>query len=83
VPKAPRNEITGWLSDTLKVKIKAPPPEGRANAVLCEFLAANLRLPQHAVSVVTGETSRQKRMRFTGLTLADLRRRLTHLSSIR
>lgn len=82
VPNAPRNEITGWLGDTLKVKIKAPPPEGRTNAALCEFLAAALQLPKRAVTVLTGETSRQKRVHITWLSPADLRQRLTHLSPI-
>jgi len=80
VPNAPRNEFTGWLGDTLKVKIKAPPLEGRANAALCEFLAEALQLPKHAVTVLTGETSRQKRVHVTGLSLADLHQRLSHLS---
>lgn len=78
-PHAPRDEIAGWLGDALKIKLQAPPVEGRANAALCAFLAAQLQLPKSAVTVLTGETSRQKRLRFTGLTEAELRERLAHL----
>ncbi|MBP6506314.1 MAG: DUF167 domain-containing protein [Opitutaceae bacterium] len=80
VPNAPRSEIAGWLGEALKVKIKAPPVEGRANAVLCEFLAAQFTLPKHAVSILSGETSRLKRVRLDGLTLATLRVHLASLS---
>lgn len=76
IPHAPRDEIVGWLGDALKIKLQAPPVDGRANAALCAFLAAQLNLPTAAVTVLTGETSRQKRIRLAGLTPADLRQRL-------
>jgi uncharacterized protein len=75
IPNAPRSEIVGWLGDALKVKIHAPPVEGRANEALCTFLAATLALPRRAVTVVRGDTSRQKLVRIEGLTLHDLQRR--------
>ena len=77
VPNAPRNEIAGWLGEALKVKVHAPPVEGRANEALCEFLADTLGLPRRAVSIVRGETSRQKVVRIEGITLADVRTRLS------
>lgn len=46
IPNAPRSEIVGRLGDALKVKVHAPPVEGRANEVLCEFLAGQLALPR-------------------------------------
>ena len=76
LPNAPRNEVLGWLGDTLKVKVHAPPIEGRATAVLCEFLAAELGLPRRAVTVLRGDLSRQKILRFDGLTLAELKARV-------
>lgn len=76
VPNAPRNEVCGWLGDALKVKVHAPPVEGRANAVLCEFLADALDLPRRDVTVQQGDTSRQKLVRVDGLTLADVKARL-------
>ena len=80
IPNAPRSEIVGWLGDALKVKIQAPPIDGRANAALCEFLADTLNLPRRAVTLVRGETSRRKLIRLTGLTLEEARKRLTNMS---
>jgi len=76
IPNAPRSEIVGWLGEALKVKVHAPPVEGRANEALCEFLAATLGLPRRAVSVRRGDTSRQKLVQIDGLTLAEVRARL-------
>jgi uncharacterized protein (TIGR00251 family) len=76
-PNAPQNEVIGWLGDALKVKVHAPPLEGRANEALCEFLADELAVPRRAVTVVRGDKSRQKIVRVVGLTLADARARLT------
>lgn len=76
IPNAPRTEIVGWLGDALKVKIHAPPVEGRANDALCEFLADHLDLPRRAITVLRGDTSRQKVLRIDGLSSADLQARL-------
>ncbi len=73
---APRSEVVGWLGDALKVKVHAPPVEGRANEALCDFLAERLALPRRAVTVLRGDTSRQKLLRLTGLSLAEVRARL-------
>jgi uncharacterized protein (TIGR00251 family) len=75
-PNAPRNEVTGWLGDVLKVKVHAPALEGRANEELCDFLADRFQLPRRAISVARGEKSRQKLVRVAGLTLAEIKARL-------
>ncbi len=67
IPNAARSEIVGWLGDALKVKVQAPPVEGRANAALCAFLAEELGLPRRAVSVLRGDTSRLKTVEIVGL----------------
>ena len=76
IPNAPRNEIVGWLGDALKVKVHAPPVEGRANEVLCAFLADTLGIPARAITVLRGDTSRQKLIRIAGLTPAAALARL-------
>jgi uncharacterized protein len=76
IPNAPRSEVIGWLGEALKVKVHAPPVEGRANEVLCEFLADELELPRRAVTVLRGDTSRQKVIRIDGLDLAAVKVRL-------
>jgi uncharacterized protein (TIGR00251 family) len=76
VPNAPRNEIIGWLGNAVKLKIHAPPLEGRANAALCEFLADELDLPRRAVTVAVGSLSRRKIVHIEGLDLAAVLVRL-------
>lgn len=76
IPNAPRSEVIGWLGEALKVKVHAPAVEGRANEALCEFLADSLELPRRAVTVLRGDTSRQKVIRVDGLDLAGLKARL-------
>ncbi|MEX2044812.1 MAG: DUF167 domain-containing protein [Opitutus sp.] len=83
VPNAPRSQIVGWLGDGLKVKVHAPPVEGRANDVLCEFLAESLGLSRRAVTLVRGGTSRRKVVRIDGLSRAAVETRLdTHVKSM-
>jgi uncharacterized protein (TIGR00251 family) len=76
IPNAPRSQVVGWLGEALKVKVHAPPVEGRANEVLCEFLADTLGVPRRAVTVLRGDTSRQKLVRIEGLSPADLKARI-------
>ncbi|HVU25494.1 MAG TPA: DUF167 domain-containing protein [Opitutus sp.] len=76
IPNAARTEIAGRLGDAVKIKLHAPPVDGRANAALCDFLAARLGLPRRAITLLRGETSRQKLIRIDGLDLARTRQLL-------
>jgi uncharacterized protein (TIGR00251 family) len=60
----------------LEVRVGAPPVEGAANDALVELLARELELPRRAVTLVSGEHGRSKRVRIEGLTLAEVRARL-------
>ena len=73
IPGAPRDEIAGWLGGALKVKVRAPALEGRANDALLDFLAAELLLPRRAVTLVRGGKSRHKAVRLEGVTPAQVR----------
>ncbi len=77
VPNAPRDEIAGWLGDALKVKVHAPALEGRANDALLEFLADKLGVHRRDVTLVRGDKSRHKVVRVAGLTLAEVKGRLS------
>ena len=77
VPNAPHSAVVGWLGDALKVKVHAPAVEGRANEELGRFLAESLDLPRRAVTIATGSTYRQKRVQIDGLSLTEVRARLT------
>ena len=61
-PGARRSEITGVHGDALKIKIAAPPEDGKANAELCEFLARTLGVAKNSVSVISGNSSRSKKV---------------------
>lgn len=76
IPGAPKNQVCGWLGEALKVKIHAPPLEGRANEALIEFLAEALDVPRRTVTLVRGDTSRHKTVRIDGLALDEVKRRL-------
>lgn len=76
IPGAPRNEVVGWLGDALKVKVRAPALEGRANDELRSFLADTLGLPRRCVTVESGEKSRQKLVAIESLSLTEIHDRL-------
>jgi uncharacterized protein (TIGR00251 family) len=59
-PGAKRTGISGLHGDALKVRVAAPPAEGRANDELVGFLAAALRVPKKSVAVVKGARSGRK-----------------------
>jgi uncharacterized protein (TIGR00251 family) len=59
--------VAGYLEDgSLKVKITAPPEKGKANAELCTFLAKHFGVAPREVTILSGETSRRKRVRISG-----------------
>jgi len=72
VPNASRDEIE-WTGETLKVKLRAPALEGRANEALCAYLAERLHLPRRCVTLIRGDKSRQKIVAVEGLTLEDVK----------
>ena len=76
-PRASRAAIGTWREDgTLTVRVTAPPVEGRANAAVGALLATALGVPVSAVQVVHGERGRDKLVRVTGLSAAEIRRKL-------
>ena len=70
LPRAGRTEIVGRHGDALKVRVAAPPVDGRATDAARTALAAALGVPPAAVTVVAGERSRLKRLRVAGLDAA-------------
>jgi len=65
-PGAKRSELVGLHGDALKIRLAAPPVEGKANAALISFLADLLDVPKTAVSLEAGASSRRKRVRVDG-----------------
>ncbi len=66
-PRAGKNEIVGVQAGALRVRLTAPPVEGAANAALIEFIAERLKVRKSAVSIVSGERSRNKIIRVSGM----------------
>lgn len=62
IPNASRDEIVGWVGDTLKIRIAAPPVEGRANEALIKFLAKHFDLAPSEIEIVVGHASKHKRI---------------------
>jgi len=75
-PRSSRNEIVGWRDDVLAVRLMAPPVGGAANKACIEFLADRLDVKKSQVSLVSGASSRDKVVEITGLSHAELLRRL-------
>ncbi len=75
-PRAKREGIVGEMGDALKLAIKAPPVEGRANEACIEFFAKLLKVPRSSVTIASGESSRNKVVRITGITAEQLRQHL-------
>jgi uncharacterized protein (TIGR00251 family) len=75
-PRASRDEVVAWQDDALRVRVTAPPVEGEANTAVRTLLARTLGVAPSTVEVVRGERSRDKLVRVTGLSLADVRARL-------
>ena len=66
-PRASRNAIAGEWNGALRIRLTAPPLDGRANDAACRLLAEQLNIPPSAVSILSGERSRTKRVRITGV----------------
>ncbi|HSB75101.1 MAG TPA: DUF167 domain-containing protein [Terriglobales bacterium] len=75
-PRARKNAIAGQTGDALKLALTAPPVEGKANQACIEFLAEFLNVPRRSVTIVAGQTSRNKVIRIAGRTAAELEQRL-------
>ena len=77
VPGERATAIVGWLGAALKVRLAAPPADGRANQALLSLLATALELPRGAVSIAGGARSGRKTVLVRGLSDAGVRARLT------
>jgi hypothetical protein len=71
-PGAKKTEIVGLHGDALKIRLAAPPVDGKANATLVAFIAEKLGAGKTAVELVSGQTARAKRVRVGGVTPTDV-----------
>jgi uncharacterized protein (TIGR00251 family) len=67
VPRSRREEVVGLHGDALKIRLAAPPEKGKANRALQRFLAKQLGTLTSEVEILSGHTSRQKRVHVGGI----------------
>lgn len=65
-PGAKKTEIVGLHGEALKIRLAAPPVDGKANAALLAFLAKACGVSKSAVELISGDTSRSKRVKISG-----------------
>jgi uncharacterized protein len=77
VPRASKNQVVGIEGDALKIRLNAPPVEGKANDALIAFLANVVGVHRAQIEIVAGHTSRHKVVRLRGVSAQEVERKLT------
>jgi uncharacterized protein (TIGR00251 family) len=72
-PRGGRDQVMGERDGAVLIRIAAPPVDGKANAALIAFVAKTIGVPKGAVTIIRGETSRNKVILVEGRSPADVR----------
>ncbi len=78
-PRASKNQICGILADELKIRLTSPPVDGAANKLCREFVAELFKTSKSSVTILSGETSRHKRLKINCTNQEQLKLHLTSL----
>ena len=70
-PKSSKNEVVGPYRDGIKVKVTAPPTEGKANEALIRLLAKEFRVSPPCIEILKGRRSREKTLKISGAVLQE------------
>ena len=73
VPNAKQNQVIGEHGSAIKIKLRAPAVEEKANVALCRFLAEALEISEHRIVLEHGQKSRDKLIRIEGLSEGEVR----------
>ncbi len=76
VPRSDRDEVVGVHGKSLKIRINAPPVDGKANDRLVRFLSAQLDIPVSGIQIIRGLTSREKQLLVVGVQSEEFWKRL-------
>jgi uncharacterized protein (TIGR00251 family) len=76
IPGAAQEQVVGMLGDALKIRVRAQPERGKANAAVIAILAKFFELPEAALTICSGHTSASKVVEIQGLSRADLDHKL-------
>lgn len=78
-PGAKHSAFAGLHGERIKIRLNAPPVDGKANSQLIAFLSKAFAVPKHAIQIESGQLSRQKRLRISKPTLIPERPEFAHL----
>ena len=81
IPNAKIDKVVGEHGNAIKIKLRAPAVEGKANAALRSFLAGKLEISEQQVVMEHGHKSREKVLRIDEMSEEDVRRRLLAANS--
>ncbi len=71
-PKASANRICGIYDGALKLRITAPPVDGKANSMIISFFAKLFKVPKALVLISSGQNSRRKKVKISKMGLAEV-----------
>jgi uncharacterized protein (TIGR00251 family) len=77
VPRASKCEVTGIVNDALKIRLTAPPVDGKANEECLRYLSGLLGVARNRLTIVSGQTSRKKSILISGMGRKDLEKILS------
>ena len=75
-PRAARDQVQGLHGDAVKIRLRAPPADNKANEALIAFLGQLLDVPVRDLVIVAGHSSRRKRVAVDGVSVASVQARL-------
>ena len=81
-PKASRNQVDGFEEGTLRMRVTAPPTEGKANAGVIALLAKTLGVSKSRLEIVRGHSSRDKVVAIETLTEQEVHQRIKVVASV-
>jgi uncharacterized protein (TIGR00251 family) len=79
-PRSRKTLLDGILDGALRLRVQAPPVDGKANLAVLKFLAKALRIPRSHLEITAGLSNRSKTVSLSGLDLGDVCRRLIEAS---
>jgi len=76
VPRAAKDAIQGLHGDALKIRLHAPPVDGKANEALISFLSEKLNIPKSNIALKSGLNQRRKIIAINGISKLEIEKRL-------
>lgn len=76
IPRSSRNDILGREGSVYRIKVTSPPVDGKANKTLITLLSNKIKIPKKDIQIISGEKSRNKRIRINGVSGNEITRLL-------